>query len=371
MPTLASIYGQDAALTALRRALMSDSLAGTYLIVGPDGVGKSATALAFAQAAACLSPASDPPDACGLCDSCRRVESGTHPDIVTIRPAGEQLQIWQFWDRPGRQTPGVLSRTLPYAPIVGRRRVYIVEKADRLNESAANSLLKSLEEPPPYALFLLLAPHPARVLPTILSRSQVIRLRALTVSELAAFLEAGAGIEPDRAAMAAAYAEGRIGRAVTLATERAIGEEVGRILDYAESLPEAPPYRALRAAEQLRKLAGQTKALSGEEPVEAQEAAGQDGDIGAKEKIGRKQFAAVLDLLVTFYRDLLAVRVGGRQDTLIHRDRERSLLRLAASGSPERWMACLDALLLARRRLDANANTTMVTEILLMRLLEH
>jgi DNA polymerase-3 subunit delta' len=369
MPELASIFGQDAALTALRRALTSDSLAGTYLIVGPDGVGKSATALAFAQAAACLSPASDPPDACGVCDSCRHVESGTHPDIVTVRPAGEQLQIWQFWDRPGRQTTGVLSRTLSYAPVIGRRRVYIIEKADRLNESAANSLLKSLEEPPPYALFLLLAPHPARVLPTILSRSQVVRLRALTVSELTDYLEVSAGMEPDRAAMIAAYAEGRIGRAVTLATERAVGEEVGRILDYAESLPDAPPYRALRAAEQLRKLAGQTKALSGEEAVEVQDA-GQDGDAVAKEKIGRKQFAAVLDLLVTFYRDLLAIRVGGRQETLIHRDRERSLLRLAESGSPERWMACLDALLLARRRMDANANVSMVTEILLMWLLE-
>jgi DNA polymerase-3 subunit delta' len=370
MPTLSSLFGQETALIALRRALESDCLAGAYLIAGAEGTGKSAVARAFAQAAACASPVQVPFDSCGSCESCRQAEAGVHSEIVTVSPAGEQLQIWQLWDRQGRQTRGILSRTLSYAPVVGRRRVYILEKADRLTESAANSLLKILEEPPPYALFLLLAPHPARVLPTVLSRCQIVRLRAVPTSELAGYLETAWNIDKERAAVMAAYSEGRVGQAIALASGPGVAEEIQRVLDYAESLPSAPPYRALKAAEQLRKLAAQTRALLGEEPSEPGEAAAADLDSGsAREKTGRKQFAAVLDLLVTFYRDLLALRVGAVQGTLVNQDRAAELGRLAAFGEPERWTACLDALLLARRRLDANANTSMVTEILLMRLL--
>jgi DNA polymerase-3 subunit delta' len=370
MGKLSQLFGQDTAVGALRRALESNCLPGTYLLVGPEGTGKSTVAQAFAQAVACPSHTTAPFDSCGACDSCRKAEAGAHPDIVTIRPAGEQVQIWQLWDRQGRQAPGVLSRTLSYAPVIGRRRIYIIEQADRLTESAANSLLKILEEPPPYALFLLLAPHPARVLPTILSRSQIVRLRAVSASELTAYLQETLKLEAERAAMMAAYSEGRIGQAITLASAPAVGEEIRRILDFAESLPAAPAYRALKAAEQFRKLAAQTKALLGEEPAEPVEPGGAETEAGtAKEKTGRRQFATVIDLLVTFYRDLLALCVGAGPQALIHRDRAETLKRLAAAGGPDRWTGCLDALLLARRRLDANANVALVTEILLMRLL--
>ena len=211
------------------------------LFVGTPGVGKAALARAFAQAATCLTPIHEPFDACGLCDSCIRTVNGTQPEILTITPAGEQLQIWQFWDR-NNKPGGVLSHTLSYAPVIGRRRVYIIENADALNESAANSLLKVLEEPPPYGLFLLLASHPARVLPTIVSRSQLVRLRAVPSDELAAYLRDAKGASADRAAMLAAYTEGRIGQAVQLAQNPLVGEEIGHILDYAESLPAAPTH---------------------------------------------------------------------------------------------------------------------------------
>src|SRR5205807_3784464 len=120
-----------------------------------------------------------------------------------------------------------------------------------------------------------------------------IRLRALPRSDLSAYLEQTLDLAPDRAKMVAAYSEGRVGQAVALASVPAVGEEIERVLSYAEALPEAPPYRALRAAEQLRKLAAQTRALLGEEPPEPVDG-GADAEAGsAKEKTGRKQFAAV------------------------------------------------------------------------------
>src|SRR5438874_346402 len=107
MASLASLFGQEAAVDALRRALESGCLPGTYLFVGPNGVGKGALARAVAQSAACLNPCHDPFDACGACDSCKRAEAGAQPEIITVVPAGEQMQIWQFWDRENRPAPGV------------------------------------------------------------------------------------------------------------------------------------------------------------------------------------------------------------------------------------------------------------------------
>lgn len=368
MASLASLFGQASAIRALRRALESGCLPGTYLFVGAMGVGKGALARAFAQAAACRNPRTDPFDSCGECDSCRRADAGLHPEIYPILPAGEQTQIWQFWDREGRAAPGVLSRTLSYAPNIGRKRVYIVERADTLTESAANSLLKALEETPPYALFLLLAPHPARVLPTIVSRSQMIRLNPEPVDDLSVYLRDTVGLEAGQASMLAAYSEGRVGQAVQFARNPAVGEEIARVLDFAETLPKAPRHRSLKLAEQMRKLAGQTKALVGEEPTAASDDEG-EGAAPAKEKVGRRQLATVFDLLVVFYRDLLALRVGGAtQPRLVNKDRSASLAGLSKAGDAVRWTGCLDALLQARRRLDANANVALVTEILAVRL---
>jgi DNA polymerase-3 subunit delta' len=365
MPTFASIFGQDAAVSALRRSLQAEQLPGAYLFVGTPGVGKYRLANALAQAAACLAPIDEPFDSCGVCESCRRASNGSQPEIVTIRPAGEQMQIWQFWDRDNKPG-GVLSHTLSYAPAIGRRRVYIFENADALTESAANSLLKVLEEPPPYALFVLLATHPARVLPTIVSRSQLVRVRALPADLLAGYLRDTVGLDADRAAMLAAYAEGRIGQAMQLAQNPLVAEEIGRILDFAEALPVAPRVRALKLAEQMRKLATQIKALVGEEPVDTDTET--EGAATPKERAGRRQLAALFDLLVAFYRDLLTLRVCGDGARIVNRDRAGTLNRLAQKGGPERWTLCLDALLLARRRLDANANIALVTEVLLMTL---
>lgn len=365
MMTLHEILGQEAAVGAIRRALTHDCLAGTYLLVGLPGAGKSALAGAFASAATCTAPI-HPFDACGQCGSCRRLRAGTHPEVVRINPAGEQTQIWQFWTRDNRDAPGVLSTTLCYAPVIGRRRVYILEQADTLTEAAANSLLKVLEEPPPYALFLLLAPHTSHVLPTIVSRCQIVRVHPVPAGQLTDYLMQRFHIPADRATAVATYAEGRVGQAVRMAENPAIAEEIARVLDFAESIPRAPRVRALRLAEQLRQCAAQLHALPG---LQTSPVSGDEGDATpAKEKVSRRVLLLCCDLLVTFYRDLLVLSVSGTSARVVNRDRADRMARIAGSAGPEHWMRCLDALLMARRRLEANANVAMVTEALMMAL---
>src|SRR5205823_5208068 len=140
-------------------------------------------------------------------------------------------------------------------------RVYIIERADTLNEPTANSLLKALEEPPPYALFILLAPHSGRLLPTILSRAQMIRLSPSPVDALADYLAETQGISADRARTIASYAEGRTGAALDLARRPAVQAEMDKVIDFAMTIPAATPLRALKLAEGLRKLSAGFKAL--------------------------------------------------------------------------------------------------------------
>ncbi|HEV2474249.1 MAG TPA: hypothetical protein VGS41_16350, partial [Chthonomonadales bacterium] len=293
---------------------------------------------------------------------------GSQHEIVTILPAGDAIQIGQLWDRDNRPEGGALSRTLQYAPGAGKRRVFIIERADTLTQAAANSLLKALEEPPPYVLFVLCAPHPARLLPTINSRCQIVRVNPVDVAALAAYLSETLDLPREQALLFASYAEGRTGKAVQMATNPAYGQEIERFMELAVTLPEAPPARALRVSEQIRKLAASLKAFAGEEPESKSAAEEAAGAPPAKEAVSRRNLAAGLDLLAAFYRDLLILRAGVSHESVVNRLRLDELSRLASAGTQNRWAGCLDSILLARRRLDANANVAMVFDALAIRL---
>jgi DNA polymerase-3 subunit delta' len=333
-------------------------------------VGKTALAQAFGEAAACLNPAGDPFDACGTCDSCRRAAAGQQPEIAIVRPAGEQTQIWQFWDRDNKPA-GLLQHTLTFAPSTGRRRVYIIERADTLTESAANSLLKVLEEPPPYALFILLTPHASRMLPTVLSRAQMIRLSPSPVADLTLHLEGQLGLPPERARTIAAYAEGRTGTALRMARDPAVETEIAAVVELAEGLGAAGMLGSLRQSENIRKVAGALKALSetDAEPADKGKSdASDDGEGASKERVGRKQVGIALDLLGAVFRDVLALAFCGEDAPVVHSQHRARLVALSRKGTPDRWMTALDTLLAARRRLDQNAGIPLLTDWVAVRI---
>ena len=362
-----NVFGHLPAVRALRKALANDVLAGTYLFTGPAGIGKTTLAQAFAQAAACLSPTLDPFDACGTCDACRHAAGAGNPEIALISPAGDQTQIWQFWDRDGKPA-GALQRALNYAPSIGRRRVFIIERADTLTEGAANSLLKALEEPPPYVLFILLAPQAARLLPTILSRSQQLRLSPAPRQELAQYLMASTGVSPDRAEALAAYSEGRTGAALGLARGKGVDKEIAGILDLAHSLTTADNLGAPKLSERIRKQAAGLKAMMNVEAPDQSDNE-EEAESAPREKAGRRQLGTVLELMTAYYRDVLAARLAGPDARLLHGDRKEDILTSAERRPSEAWARCIEHLLKARRRIEQNANPRLVTDTLAVQLI--
>lgn len=186
-----------------------------WLLTGPPGSGRSVAALAFAAALQCESrDAAGLPAGlglgCGECTACRSVAVGGHPDVEQFIPEATQIRVGEVQQ---------LLHRAALAPVHGLWNVLIVEDADRLNDIAANALLKALEEPNPHTVWVLCAPAVDDVLPTISSRTRTLRLRTPSTSEVAAGLMARFGVDAGMASYAARVSQGHIGRAKALATD--------------------------------------------------------------------------------------------------------------------------------------------------------
>src|SRR5215211_2586111 len=174
------IRGQDAARVTFLAAIDRGRLGQAYLLVGPEGVGKRLFARELAKAFLCERPAGKML-ACGACPACAQVEAGTHPDLLFLRtPEGKhELPVAAMRE---------FCAQLALKPTRGARKIGIVEDADDFNEESANSFLKSLEEPPPGSLLLLIGTSTDRQLPTILSRCQLVRFALISDADLSAIL---------------------------------------------------------------------------------------------------------------------------------------------------------------------------------------
>lgn len=216
------IRGQDAARTALAAAFAANRLGQAYLLAGPEGVGKRLFARELAKALVCEQPPA-PLAACDRCPGCAQAEAGTHPDLLALRtPEGKQ-------ELPTEDMRAFCAR-LARKPVRGARKVGTVEDADDLNAASANAFLKTLEEPPPGAVLLLVATDAERQLPTILSRCQVVRFAPLPDADVCAVLEAhGVADAPQRERLAR-LAGGSPGRALALG-DGAIWELRQKLLD--------------------------------------------------------------------------------------------------------------------------------------------
>lgn len=212
--TFADIKGQDKAIAMLTRAVAGNTVSHAYLFRGPEGVGKKSVALAFASFLNCARPGDT--GACGECPSCRKFASGNHPDVLHLEPppGKRQLAIDQIRE---------LKKALEYAPFEGGWRVVLLADihATMPRAEVANSLLKTLEEPPERTVFILTADQGGFILDTILSRCQVVPFFPLSPATAAAILEAG-GMEAARAQRLAAACHGSVTRARSAGIEETI-----------------------------------------------------------------------------------------------------------------------------------------------------
>lgn len=324
MRFLREIIGHRTVIRTLLNTVASGRVAHAYLFAGPEGVGKETAALAFARALLCTRPVDG--DACGLCRECRQVEHHNHPDLCVLQPDGNSIRI--------EQIRGIL-RKAPYRSYQGGRKIFLIPGAEAMTAEAANCLLKTLEEPPGDTLFILLTARPHALLPTVLSRCQRCAFQAIPAPELAAGLAALYGFSEEEVHLPALLSGGSMGKALacisgSTAETRA---EAGRL---ALSLSRAGSLEALELAEKTAE--------------------------------SREKALCLLEMLICWYRDLLVWRESGETGFLYNPDRVAEIQKEAGSYGTRRLVEIIEAVVSAKNKIEANANTRLALEALFLRL---
>jgi DNA polymerase III subunit delta' len=319
------IWGQDGAVRILRQALLRGRLAQAYLLAGPEGAGKRLTALTLAKAMNCLSPP-EPGDCCEACPSCLKINSGNHADVVAVEPEGDVIKIDRIRE---------LQRQLRFRPLEGGRRACILDSADRMNETAANALLKTLEEPPADTHLFLVAARPHRLLPTIRSRCQWVKFRPLSLEHLARILKAASSVSEEQARFFASLAGGNAARALSLADRL----DFQKRLAWLESFP----------------------GLFQKSPAEIFETCGRL----AREEEG---LADLLDMWKFWVRDLLvckAIPEGGKE-RFVHHDCLEEIRAQAGRFSFEQLQGFYRCLAESQQRLALKVNRQAALETMML-----
>jgi DNA polymerase III subunit delta' len=364
----------NSAISASRQGSQTQEMTHAWLFTGPPGSGRSSAAVAFAQALIC------PNNGCGTCSQCNAAKTSGHPDVEIIRTEGLSIKVEEIRE--------LLTR-VAWAPSMGGWRVVVMEDADRLTESAANALLKAIEEPGTRTVWLLCAPTLHDLLPTIRSRCRHLQLRTPSTAAVTQVLIKRDKISPDMAQFAATVSQGHIGRARYFATNETVRSNRKLIMQLPMQLGSLAS--ALKAAQTLVDIATEEAKTTSEtrdeiEIEKLQEAYGKGatgrgmatGGSKAVKELEKEQKSratrmvrdsidgALLDL-ATFYRDVMMVQAGNL-DALINTDFSAEIAKFASASHPDSSIKKISAIMEARTNLAANAAPLATCEALMCRL---
>ena len=349
----------------------SQGMTHAWLFAGPPGSGRSSAALAFAAALVC------PNGGCNECVECKTAQAGAHADVELIRTEGLSIKIDEVRE---------LIQRASWNPAVANYRIVVMEDADRLTESAANALLKAIEEPGLRTVWLLCAPTLSDVLPTIRSRTRNLVLRTPSVQAIEELL-LRENTSPGLASIAARASQGHIGIARHLATNEQSRNQRSQNLKLPTTIQDiASAFKAAELLVNSAKSAAEAEAeLKNEkELLQLKEAWGQQGsklsqggskavkDLEKEQKSRQTRMIrdyldrALLDI-ATLYRDILFLQ-SESQNGIINSDQMETITRIANTTTPEQTLAKLEAIMKARTNLNHNAAPLLTIEALMVSL---
>lgn len=329
MGSFKNVVGHKDIIKYIQSAVEYGQVGHAYIMNGERGAGKKMLASLFAMTLLCEKGGSEP---CNTCHSCRQAESGNHPDI-----------LWVTHEKPGTISVDDIRTqvgdTVMIKPYQGPYKVYIIDHAELMTQQAQNALLKTLEEPPEYVVFLLLTENAEALLPTINSRCVMLKLRNIRNTLIRKYLMEVLQVPDYKADMCTAFAQGNLGRAIMLANSEhfnEIREEAVQLLKYIHEM-------------EISEIAQAVSRIT----------------------TYKLEITDYLDIIMIWYRDVLLYKATKEVDKVIFKEQISYIKEQAKKSSYEGIETILKALDTAKARLRANVNFDLVMELLCLTIKEN
>lgn len=329
MESFKDVVGHKDILKYISSAVENNRVSHAYILNGERGSGKKMLANLFAMTLLCETGDNEP---CGKCHSCKQAESGNHPDIIRVtheKPSSISVDDIRTQ----------VNNTVDIKPYQGPYKVYIIPQADMMTPQAQNAILKTIEEPPSYAVFLLLTENAETLLPTINSRCVMLKLRNIKDTLIKKYLMENLEIPDYKADMCTAFAQGNMGRAIMLANSdhfNEIREEAVQLLKHISEM-------------ELNEIVAAVKNIS----------------------VYKLEITDYLDIIMIWYRDVLLYKATKEIDKVVFKDQLQSIKEQARKSSYEGIELILESLEKAKARLKANVNFDLVMELLFLTIKEN
>ena len=329
MGSFKDVVGHKDILKYISSAVENNRVSHAYILNGERGSGKKMLANLFAMTLLCETGDNEP---CGKCHSCKQAESGNHPDIIRVpHEKPNSISVDDIRTQ--------VNNTVDIKPYQGPYKVYIIPQADMMTPQAQNAILKTIEEPPSYAVFLLLTENAETLLPTINSRCVMLKLRNIKDTLIKKYLMENLEIPDYKADMCTAFAQGNMGRAIMLANSdhfNEIREEAVQLLKHISEM-------------ELNEIVAAVKNIS----------------------VYKLEITDYLDIIMIWYRDVLLYKATKEIDKVVFKDQLQSIKEQARKSSYEGIELILESLEKAKARLKANVNFDLVMELLFLTIKEN
>ncbi len=329
MAGFTDIIGHEQIIEHLTNAVTMEKVSHAYILNGPDKSGKRMLAEAFAMTLQCEKGGSSP---CGECHSCKQAMNHNQPDIIYVQhEKPNTISVDDIREQVNHDI-GVKPYSSPY-------KLYIIDEAEKMNVQAQNALLKTIEEPPAYAVVLLLTTNADLFLPTIRSRCVALNLKAVSDTVIRKYLMEKRGVPDYQADVCVAFAQGNVGKAIALASSENFNELKTSAVQLMKRIREIELYELAEAVKQISEF--------------------------------KLQINDYFDIMMIWFRDILVYKATMDVNNLIFKDEVYDIKKQASKSSYHGIEKILEALEKAKQRLNANVNFDLVMELLLLTIKEN
>lgn len=329
MGTFKDVVGHKDIINYIRNAVREDKVSHAYILNGERGAGKKMLADLFAATLLCEKGGPDP---CNECHSCRQAESGNHPDIIKVtHEKPNSISVDDIREQ--------VNNTIMIKPYQGPYKVYIIPQADMMTPQAQNALLKTIEEPPEYAVIMLLTENADTLLSTINSRCVMLKLRNIKDTLIKKYLMETMQVPDYKADMCTAFAQGNMGRAIMLANSEHFNEIRDEAVQLLKYINEMELSEIVQAVSRITAY--------------------------------KLEINDYLDIIMIWYRDVLLYKATKDMDKVVFKDQIKYIKERAKRSSYEGIELIIESLEKAKARLKANVNFDLVMELLFLTIKEN